>query len=117
MCKSNLKLMRELSAWSPEIFLTEADIKTAVPLLNNALRTFVDAGSFSSNRSLMTKFKFESGRALSSLVQIYANLDVRSEGCRSTRCFRTKSSRMGATTRRSTSARGCREPATSTTQP
>lgn len=76
MCKSNIKVMRELSGWSPEIFLTEADLKTAVPLLNNALRTFIDAGSFSSNRELMMKFKFESGRALSDLVQIYANLDV-----------------------------------------
>lgn len=76
MCKSNIKVMRELSGWSPEIFLTEADLKTAVPLLNNALRTFIDAGSFSSNRELMMKFKFESGRALSDLVQIYANLDT-----------------------------------------
>lgn len=58
LCKSNLKLMRELSSWSPETFLSEADIKTAVPLLNLALRTFIEAGSFSSNRELMAKFKF-----------------------------------------------------------
>jgi hypothetical protein len=49
-CKSNLKLMRELSVWSPGTFLTEADRKSAVPLLNNALRTFVDTGNFTSNR-------------------------------------------------------------------
>jgi len=74
--KSNLKLMNELSVWSPETFLTEPDRRTAVPLLNNALRTFVDAASFSSNRELLAKFKFERGRALSDLVQIYANLDI-----------------------------------------
>lgn len=76
MCKSNLKLMRELSVWSPETFLTEADRKTAVPLFNNALRTFVDAATFTSNRELLAKFKFSSGQALSDLVQIYTNLDV-----------------------------------------
>ena len=76
-CKSNLKLMRELSSWSPETFLTEADRRTAVPIMNLALRTFVDPATFTSNRQLLAKFKFDSGRALSDLVQIYANLNVR----------------------------------------
>lgn len=73
---SNLKLMRDLSVWSPETFLTEADRTTAVPLLNNILKTFVDPGAFTSNRQLITKFKFESAPALADLVQIYANLNV-----------------------------------------
>ena len=89
-CKSNLKLMRELSGWSPETFLTEADRMTAVPLLNNALRTFIDAGSFATNRGLLAKFKFERARALSDLVQIYANLNVTPPSPRSTRYFRTR---------------------------
>lgn len=50
--------MRDLSVWSPETFLTEADRTTAVPLLNNILKTFVDPGAFTSNRQLITKFKF-----------------------------------------------------------
>lgn len=73
---SNLKLMRDLSVWSPETFLTEADRSTAVPLLNNILKTFVDPGAFTSNRQLITKFKFERAQALSDLVQIFANLYV-----------------------------------------
>ena len=89
-CKSNLDLMRELSVWSPETFLTEADRKTAVPLLNNALRTFVNAASFISNRELLAKFKFESGKVLSNLVQIYSNLDVSPHLLRSTRSSRIR---------------------------
>lgn len=76
MCKSNLQLMSALSSWSPETFLTEADRKTAVPILNLALRTFVDPATFTSNRELLAKCKFDSGRALSDLVQIYANLNI-----------------------------------------
>jgi hypothetical protein len=73
---SNLKLMRDLSVWSPGTFLTEADRTTAVPLFNNILKTFVDPGAFTSNRQLVTKFKFESAPALADLVQIYANLNI-----------------------------------------
>lgn len=68
--------MRDLSNWSPETFLTEADRSTAVPLLNNILKTFVDPGAFAANRQLVNKFKFESAPALSDLVQIYANLNI-----------------------------------------
>jgi hypothetical protein len=50
--------MRDLSTWSPETFLTEADRSTAVPLLNNILKTFVDPGAFAANRQLVNKFKF-----------------------------------------------------------
>lgn len=49
---------------------------TAVPLLNNIIKTFVDPGAFTSNRQLLSKFKFESGPALADLVQIYANLST-----------------------------------------
>lgn len=73
---SNLKLMRDLSAWSPETFLTEADRSTVVPLLNNILKTFVDPGAFASNRQLLTKFKFDRASALSDVVQIYANVNI-----------------------------------------
>lgn len=73
---SNLKLLRNLSAWSPETFLTEADRSTAVPLLNNILKTFVDPGAFASNRQLVAKFKFDRAAALSDLVQIFANINI-----------------------------------------
>lgn len=73
---SNLKLIRDLSVWSPETFLTEADRKTAVPLLNNILKTFVDPGAFTADPQLLLKFKFERAPALADLVQIYGNLDI-----------------------------------------
>jgi hypothetical protein len=73
---SNLKLISSLTVWSPETFLTEADRKTAVPLLNNILKTFVDAGAFTANPQFLLKFKFERAPALADLVQIYGNLDV-----------------------------------------
>jgi hypothetical protein len=55
---SNLKLMRELSAWSPETFLSEAERKTLVPLLDNIVKSFVDPTAFTANRQLLFKFKF-----------------------------------------------------------
>lgn len=55
---SNLKLMRELSAWSPETFLSEAERTTVVPLLNTILKTFVDPTTFAANRQLLMKYKF-----------------------------------------------------------
>ncbi len=56
---SNLKLMKELSAWSPDTFLTEAERSTVVPLLNNILKTFVDPTTFVANRQLIVQYKFE----------------------------------------------------------
>ena len=56
---SNLKLMRELSAWSPQTFLSGAQISTVVPLLNNILNTFVDPVTFVTNRQLLSKYKFD----------------------------------------------------------
>lgn len=56
---SNLKLMRALSTWSPETFLSGAEITTVVPLLNNILKTFVDPTTFVTNRQLLSKHKFE----------------------------------------------------------
>jgi hypothetical protein len=51
--------MRELSAWSPETFLSGAEISTVVPLLNNILKTFVEPTTFVTNRQLLSKHKFE----------------------------------------------------------
>jgi len=56
---SNLRLMRELSAWSPETFLSGAEISTVVPLLNNILKTFIEPTTFVTNRQLLSKHKFE----------------------------------------------------------
>lgn len=112
---SNLKLIRDLSVWSPETFLTEADRKTAVPLLNNILKTFVDPGAFTADPQLLLKFKFERAPALADLVQIYGNLDVLLPPRRSTNSSPAKSCRTAATTGRSTSRRRCSGPATSTT--
>ena len=71
-----LEQARAIKANYTETFLTEADKSTAVPLLNNILKTFVDPGAFASNRQLVTKFKFESAPALADVVYIYANLNV-----------------------------------------
>ncbi len=73
---SNLKLMRELTAWSPETFLGGAEISTVVPLMNNILKTFVDPTTFVTNRQLLSKHKFEKEIVLSDLLQIYVNLDI-----------------------------------------
>lgn len=57
----------------------------------------------------MAKFKFESGRALSDLVQIYSNLDVRSILVRLMKYYRMRLSRMAGTTRRSFSPKLSKE--------
>jgi len=112
---SNLKLIRDLTVWSPETFLTEADRKTAVPLLNNILKTFVDAGAFAANPQFLLKFKFERAPALADLVQIYGNLDVPFSLFRSTNSSRTKSWRMAVTIKESTFRKLCSGQATSIT--
>lgn len=73
---SNLKLMRALSEWSPETFLSGAEISTVVPLLNNIMKTLVDPTTFVANRQLLSRFKFEKELVLSDLLQIYANMDI-----------------------------------------
>lgn len=73
---SNLKLIKELSKWSPETFFSEAFLNDIVLLLNNILATFMDPTSFISNRQLLLKFKFDKEMVLSHLVQSYVNLDV-----------------------------------------
>jgi hypothetical protein len=74
---SNLKLLRDLSNWSPETFHAEAFLTTAVPLFNNMLRTLVDPTSFANNRDIVAKYKFEKEFVLSDLLTIYSNLNFR----------------------------------------
>lgn len=47
---SNLKLLRDLSNWSPETFHAIEFLSTVVPMINNMLRTLVDPTSFANNR-------------------------------------------------------------------
>lgn len=65
----------------------------------------------------MAKFKFETGRALSDLVQIYANLDVNVFLNRSTKFYPTKSFKMAATTKKKFSPKPFKRPATNIIQP
>lgn len=74
---SNLKLLRDLSSWSPETFHAEAFLTTAVPLFNNMLRTLADPTSFANNREIVAKYKFEKEFVLSDLLKIYANLNYK----------------------------------------
>ena len=55
---SNIKLLRDLSNWSPETFHNEAFLTSIVPLLNTILKTLVDPASFVSNRQITAKYKF-----------------------------------------------------------
>lgn len=73
---SNIKLLKELSKWSPETFFSEAFLGDVVHLLNNILQTFIDPTSFVANRQLVNKYKFEKDHVLSNIVQTYVNLDV-----------------------------------------
>lgn len=73
---SNIKLLKELSKWSPETFFSEAFLGDIVHLLNNMLQTFIEPTSFVSNRQLITKYKFEKDYVLSNIVQTYVNLDI-----------------------------------------
>lgn len=73
---SNLKLLKDLSNWSPETFFGSVFLDNTVVLLNNILRTFADPTSFVANRQLLAKFRFDKEIVLSDVVQTYVNLDV-----------------------------------------
>ena len=73
---SNIKVIRDLSQWSPESFLADASVSTIVPLLNVFLSTFIEPTSFVANRPLVAKFKFEKEIVFSDLIQVYCNLNV-----------------------------------------
>ena len=71
---SNTKLLRDLSAWSPETFHNEAFLTSIIPLLNIILKTLVDPTSFVANREITNKYKFDKNFVLSDVLNIYTNL-------------------------------------------
>lgn len=71
---SNVKLLRDLSAWSPDTFHNQAFLTSIVPLLNIILKTLVDPTSFVANRQLTNKYKFDKNFVLSDILNIYTNL-------------------------------------------
>lgn len=75
-CTSNIKLIRELSKWSPTTFFSEAFLEYIAKLLNNILHTFIDPTAFVANRQLINKYKFEKDHVLSNVIQIYVSLDI-----------------------------------------
>lgn len=72
---SNLKLLKNLSGWSPETFHAEAFLSTTVPLLDNMLKTLVEPATFANDLAIVNKYSFKKDFVLSHLLTIYVNLN------------------------------------------